>query len=90
MQFIWTAWRPDLFDKEYEYHTGLYYTAGLNNEYTTHHNSARGDIYLILVGFFVLLETYSILQRVFQTKFLLFLGKRSLSKWFLVTGVTIP
>jgi hypothetical protein len=80
MQFIWTAWRPDLFDKEYEYHSGLYYTAGLNYEYPTHHTFARDDIYLILIGFFTLLETYSILQRIFQNKFLVYLGRRSLSK----------
>jgi len=82
MQYIWTAWRPDLFDKEYEYHTGLYYTAGLNVEYKTHHTAARGDIYLMLIGFFVLLETYSTLQRIFQNKVFVFLGRRSLSKCF--------
>ncbi|TVY83849.1 hypothetical protein LSUE1_G001624 [Lachnellula suecica] len=88
MQFLWTAWRPDLFEKEYEYHTGLYYTPSLNYEYTTHHTVARDDIYLILVGFFVLLETYSVLQRMFQVRFLVYLGKRSLS-YFLTQSIIV-
>lgn len=80
MQFIWTAWRRDLFDKEYEYHSGLYYTPGLNYEYATHHTFARDDIYLILIGFFTLLETYQILQRIFENRVFVYLGRRSLSK----------
>jgi hypothetical protein len=81
MQFLWTDYRTDLFDQEYEYHSGLYYTGGLNYEYLTNHTAARGDIYLILVGFFIFLETYDILQRIFQNKFFVFLGKRSFSKF---------
>jgi len=79
MQYVWVAWRPDLFDNEYLAHSGLYYTASLNYQYTTHHTPARDDIYLIVVGFFILLETYDFLQKFFANKFLLFLGKRSLS-----------
>lgn len=80
MQFLWAAWRPGLFDKEYEIHSGLYYTAGLNYEYTTHHTVARDDIYLILIGFFTFLESYDVLQRFFQNQFFLYLGRRSFSK----------
>lgn len=80
MQFIWTDYRPDLFEKEFEYHSGLYYTGGLNYKYLTNHTPARGDIYLIIVGFFIFLESYDILQRIFDNKFLVYLGKRSLSK----------
>jgi hypothetical protein len=80
MQYLWAAWRPDLLDKEYEYHSGLYYTGGLNYNYEAVHTPARGDIYLILVGFFVLLESYDIVQRIFNNKFFVFLGKRSLSR----------
>ncbi|TVY23352.1 hypothetical protein LHYA1_G008195 [Lachnellula hyalina] len=88
MQFAWAAWRPDLFDKEYEYHTGLYYTAGLNYEYKTHHTYARDDIYLILIGFFTFLEAYSVLQRIFENKLFVYLGKRSLS-YFLIQSIII-
>ncbi|KAH8809373.1 hypothetical protein F5884DRAFT_795457 [Xylogone sp. PMI_703] len=88
MQFLWVAWRPDLFDKEYEFHTGLYYTAGLNSEYQTHHTQARGDIYLILIGFFTFLESYDIVQRCFQNRFFLYLGRRSLS-YFLTQSIIV-
>lgn len=82
MQYLWIDLRPDLLEKEYEYHSGLYYTGGLNYEYLTNHSPARGDIYLILVGFFFLLESYDIVQRIFDNKVFVFLGKRSLSKLF--------
>ena len=80
MQFLWVAWRPDLFDSEYLIHSGLYYTPGLNYLYKTQHTAARDDIYLILVGFFIFLESYDCLQRFFQNRFFVYLGKRSLSK----------
>jgi len=80
MQFLWVAWRPDLFDEEFKYHSGLYYTTGLNYLYKTNHTAARDDIYLILVGFFVFLESYDVMQRIFANPVFVFLGKRSLSK----------
>ncbi|RDW66689.1 hypothetical protein BP5796_09438 [Coleophoma crateriformis] len=88
MQYLWVAWRPSLFSHEYLAHTGMYYTDGLNTQYTTHHIPARDDIYLILVGFFTLLETYDFLQRFFQNKFFVYLGRRSLS-YFLVQSIII-
>ncbi|RFU28629.1 hypothetical protein B7463_g7696, partial [Scytalidium lignicola] len=88
MQFLWFAWRPDLFDKEYEIHTGLYYTPGINSQYETHHTPARDDIYLILVGFFTFLESYDILQQFFQNRLFLYLGRRSLS-YFLIQSTMI-
>jgi hypothetical protein len=86
MQFLWHDYRPDLMENEYEYHSGLYYTGGLNYEYETNHTPARGDIYLIIVGFFFLLESYDIVQRIFANKFFVFLGKRSLSKFYSSSG----
>jgi hypothetical protein len=80
MQYLWTAWRPDLFNSEYLAHSGMYYTAGLNYDYTTRHTQARDDIYLILIGFFTFLESYDIVQRIFENPFFVYLGKRSLSK----------
>jgi len=82
MQFLWTAWRPDLLNKEYYIHTNIYLTGGLNVNYQESHTHARADNYLCLVGFFLLLETYDIAQRVFSNGFLKFFGKRSLSKSF--------
>jgi hypothetical protein len=81
MQFLWVAWRPDLFNKEWKYHSGLYYTPGLNYLYETAHTAARDDIYLILLGFFTFLESYDFMQRIFSNRFLVFLGKRSLSRF---------
>ncbi|KAL1970097.1 hypothetical protein VTN77DRAFT_6502 [Rasamsonia byssochlamydoides] len=83
MQYIWTAWRPDLFDSEYLVHGGLYYSGGLNYEYPTRHNQARDDAYLTIVGIFLFLESYDMVQRFFESRFLVSLGKRSLS-YFLI------
>jgi len=80
MEYLWIAWRPDLWNREFFYHSALYYTPNLNYAYATRHVPARDDIYLIVVGFFLLLESYDGMQRFFDNKFLLYLGKRSLSK----------
>ena len=72
-------------EKEYEYHSGLYYTGGLSYQSETKHTQARGDIYLIIVGSSFLLESY-IVQRIFANKFFVFLGKRSLSKFYSSSG----
>lgn len=82
MQFLYTAWRPDLLNKEYLVHTDIYYTGGLNHNYKEHHNQGRDDNYLYLVGIFLFLETYDVVQQIFNNPFLKFLGKRSLSKLF--------
>ncbi|OJJ45247.1 hypothetical protein ASPZODRAFT_133878 [Penicilliopsis zonata CBS 506.65] len=85
MQYLWAAYRPDLFEREYKYHTNMYYTSGLNDEYTTHHIPARDDVYLVLLGVFGFIESYTVIQRVLENAVLLFLGKRSLS-YFLITA----
>ncbi|RMZ81377.1 hypothetical protein DV738_g2262, partial [Chaetothyriales sp. CBS 135597] len=83
MQYLWTAWRPDLLDGEYFVHTDIYRTGGLNHDYKKHHTMARADNYLYVVGIFILLETYDIVQKIFGNPFFKYLGKRSLS-YFLV------
>ncbi|KAJ9314231.1 hypothetical protein DTO271D3_5460 [Paecilomyces variotii] len=83
MQYLWVAYRPDLFDKEWLVHTDPYYTASLNFQYATRHTQARDDAYLMVIGIFLFLESYDILQRIFSNGFLVALGKRSLS-YFLV------
>jgi hypothetical protein len=84
MQYLWVAWRPEDFNEEYMYHSGLYYTAGLNYQFTTHHTPARDDAYLMVVGIFVFLETYDSIQRFFENAFLVALGRRSLSEFFYI------
>ena len=82
MQFIWTAARPDLQNAELYYHTGIYSTGGLVNWVDSAAPQLRADCYLIILGFSLILETSSPLQSVFRSKFLVLLGKRSLSMPF--------
>lgn len=79
MQYVWVAARPDLFTAEWMIHSDPYSIGGLNTEYKTNHISARDDVYLTLMGFFFMLETYDVLQRILENKFFLYLGRRSLS-----------
>jgi hypothetical protein len=79
MQFIWTAARPDLQNAELFYHTGIYNTGGLNTAVDVTASQIRADCYLIVMGFSLILETSSLLQSVFRSKFLVLLGRRSLS-----------
>jgi hypothetical protein len=79
MQFVWTAARTDLQNAELFYHTGLYSTGGLNKSVDVTAVQIRADCYLIILGFSLILETSSVLQSVFRKKFLVLLGKRSLS-----------
>jgi hypothetical protein len=79
MQFVWTAARTDLQNAELFYHTGLYSTGGLNKSVDVTAAQIRADCYLIILGFSLILETSSVLQSVFRKKFLVLLGKRSLS-----------
>ena len=81
MQFIWVAVRPDLQNAEIDYHTGLYNTGGV---YTWNDATApqlRADNYLVIVGFFLILETVSIMQSIFRNPVFVFLGKRSFSEF---------
>lgn len=80
MQFIWTAARPDLQNAELFYHTGIYNTGGLNYAVDVTAAQIRADCYLIIIGFSLILETSSVLQSIFRNRFLVLLGKRSLSK----------
>jgi hypothetical protein len=79
MQFIWTAARPDLQNAELFYHTGIYNTGGLNTSVDVTASQIRADCYLIVMGFSLILETSGVLQSVFRSKFLVLLGRRSLS-----------
>jgi len=80
MQFVWTAARPDLQNAELLYHTGIYNTGGLNKSVDVTAAQIRADCYLIVLGFFLILESSSVVQSVFRNKFLVLLGRRSLSR----------
>jgi len=80
MQYLWTVWRPQYANKELVAHTGLYYTGGLNTSPNIVEPQARDDIYLVVLGFFLLLESSDFLQKAFQNPLFLYLGRRSLSK----------
>ena len=79
MQFLWVAWRPQIGNVELKGHTGLYYTGGLNNNYDLIQPQARDDNYLVLLGFFLLLESSDFVQWLFENRIFVYLGSRSLS-----------
>ena len=80
MQFIWAAARPDLYPSEIYYHTGLYTTGGVYTWNDTTAPQLRADCYLAIVGFHVLLESSSILRKIFANPVFKFLGNRSFSR----------
>lgn len=82
MQFVWTAARPDLQNAELMYHTGIYSTGGLNKGVDVTAAQIRADCYLIILGFSLILETSSVVKSAFRNKFLVLLGRRSLSTSF--------
>jgi peptidoglycan/LPS O-acetylase OafA/YrhL len=79
MQYLWTAWRPEYENYELKVHTGLYYTGGLNTGYDVRQPQARDDNYVVLLGFFLLLETSEFVQHIFQNPLFMYLGRRSYS-----------
>jgi hypothetical protein len=80
MQYLWAAWRPEYRNNEIIAHGGLYYTGGLNEDFDVKQPQARDDNYLVLLGFFLFVETSDILQWVLANRLFVYLGKRSLSK----------
>ncbi|BDD57760.1 hypothetical protein MAP00_003104 [Monascus purpureus] len=88
MQLVWTGWKPQKVSAEITVHAGLYYTGGLNNKYDLSEPQARDDIYLILVGVFLAVDTYDWLQLILRNPVFVYLGTRSLS-WFFAQGIII-
>lgn len=82
MQYLWTAWKPDLENAEIRIHTGEYYTGGLNTNFILGAPEARDDNYLFLLGAFLFLETTDWLQMVFRNPVFVYLGRRSFSTYF--------
>lgn len=83
MQYLWTAWRPQYQNYELEGHTGLYNASPLNGGLDLDQPQARDDNYLIILGFFLLADTYEFLQRVLSMSFFVHLGNRSFSTFSL-------
>lgn len=79
MQLVWTGWKPQKVSAEITVHAGLYYTGGLNNKYDLSEPQARDNIYLILVGVFLAVDTYDWLQLILRNPVFVYLGTRSLS-----------
>jgi hypothetical protein len=82
MKYLWVAALPQHLRAELALHPSLHLTQGL----TTHNFNkdqayARLDDYLIVVGVLFLLEMSSRLRSVFSSRFLVQVGKRSLSKY---------
>ena len=86
MQYIWSAWRPDLENAEVHIHTGLYYGGELNAVINPGQPQARIDNYLFILGFLLLLESIDFMQMLFKNSLFLYLGKRSLSKFLCYLG----
>lgn len=61
--------------------TGLFYPGGIDVRSDVVEPRPKTADYLLLVGFFFLLECSRVLQRIFKNNLFLYLGKRSLSKW---------
>jgi len=81
MQFLWVTARPDLYTAEIDYHTGIYNTGGLYNWNDATDPQLRADNFLVVVGFFLLLESTDILQNVLCQSALVYVGMRSYSEW---------
>lgn len=79
MQYLWTAWDPGLGSGEYLIHTPIYGSPGSNAHENAQFPQARTDSYLIILGFFLMLEHFDELQRLFKSGTLKYLGRRSLS-----------
>ena len=80
MQFLWVDWRPQYKNKELLAHAARYDSSGLNTYIDPKEPEARDDDYLLIVGFHLLLECSTFVQKIFQTPFFKYPGRRSLSK----------
>lgn len=59
MQFLWENWRPEFKNRELIAYTALHYLGGLYTQVNDKASGARHDEYVLLLGFFLLFESYS-------------------------------
>lgn len=81
LQFLTISWSPEMRYKELYGHTGLYTDGLLNENVAVDQPWPRVDVYLIVLGTMLLIETFEPAQRVLRSKFLVTLGKRSISEY---------
>jgi hypothetical protein len=80
MQYFSAAWRPEYHHEEEMAHGELYYTGNSNENFDVKQPQARDDNYLVLLAFFLYMETSDLLQWALSNPFLVYLGRRSFSK----------
>ena len=90
MEFLWQAAFPNLQNAEINYHTGLYNTGGIYTWNDTTAPQLRADNYLIIVGFYILLEASDIMQMIFRNPVFKFLGRRSYSQYRAIDTALSP
>lgn len=59
MHFLWANWRPEYKNRELVANTALHYLGVLNTQVNDKAPRAKDDDYVLLLGFFLLLESYS-------------------------------
>jgi hypothetical protein len=82
MQYFWVAWKPQYADGELKAHGGIYISGRLNEGADFTVPQPRVDNYLVILGFFILLESSQFLRWILDSPPLVWLGKRSFSKYF--------
>lgn len=80
MQYLRVVSRLEYQNDALAAHGGLYYTVGLYEDIDLKQPQAREDNYLVLLGFFLIVETTDIIQWILANPFLVFIGRRSFSK----------
>jgi hypothetical protein len=80
MQYVWDVVSPSDAFIEMHAHEGLYNAQLLNQDFDPSEANPRVDIFIIVFGFFTLLECSRFLRSLMATKWLQVVGSRSLSK----------
>lgn len=87
-QYFEIIWRPSNSNIELEGDLGLYFTGGFSGGLDTNlafiQPQARDENYPLLVGFFLLLESSDLVQRLFENGLFVYLGSRSLSESYIL------
>jgi hypothetical protein len=79
MQYIWVAWKPQDVNGELIAHGGIYVSGRFNEGADFTVPQPRVDNYLVILGFYFLLESSQLLRWFLSIDALVWLGKRSYS-----------
>ncbi|KAF1996062.1 hypothetical protein P154DRAFT_609607 [Amniculicola lignicola CBS 123094] len=88
LQYLFIAWRPEFRNAELKGHTGLYNSGGLNEGVDVTQPQARDDNFLIVLGVMLFVETYESVQKVFRSRILVEMGRRSFSFFLMQSLIT--